>query len=123
MKHMGLLTVSVLHIFIKQQLLVALLVFTFSGCSAPVNSSFEEPVSGIEFVRIPKGNFLMGTQHSVANSSAKSIKITKGFWLGKTEVTQQQWQKIMGNGRTASRKAIPFSQSASELSGGERFLS
>ena len=72
---------------------------------------------GIEFVLIPAGNFMMGL--SAANLGetyrmarkdyadfeqswidnempAHRVEISEDYWLGKTEVTQAQWEKVMG---------------------------
>ena len=55
----------------------------------------------MELVLIPAGEFLMGS--SVADTSAAGeekprhrVRIGKPFYLGKYEVTQEQWQAIMG---------------------------
>jgi formylglycine-generating enzyme required for sulfatase activity len=59
------------------------------------------PRTGIEFVWIPAGEFDMGSPESEAGRSANEIlhnvKITKGFWMGKYEITQGQWMRITGN--------------------------
>ena len=41
------------------------------------------------FVNIKPGQFLMGPK-------GKSVKITKSFCLGRFEVTQEEWKKVMG---------------------------
>ena len=46
---------------------------------------------GMEFVEIPKGKFLMGE-----GSNAVAVILTKPFLLGKYEVTQGQFKKVMG---------------------------
>ena len=54
---------------------------------------------GIEFVWIPLGEFRMGSTSRHADSDEKPVtrvRITRGFWLGKYEVTQRQWQAVMG---------------------------
>ena len=54
---------------------------------------------GIEFVWIPPGEFRMGSTSRHADSDEKPVtrvRITRGFWLGKYEVTQRQWQAVMG---------------------------
>jgi formylglycine-generating enzyme required for sulfatase activity len=58
---------------------------------------------GMKFVRIPKGSFLLGSSPR-ADLLAKNdeipehmVNITKVFYLGKHEVTQRQWQALMGN--------------------------
>ena len=54
---------------------------------------------GIEFVWIPPGEFRMGSTSRHADSDDRPVtrvRITRGFWLGKYEVTQRQWQAVMG---------------------------
>ena len=55
---------------------------------------------GIEFVWIPPGEFRMGFTSRHAYSDEKPVtrvRISRGFWLGKYEVTQRQWQAVMGS--------------------------
>ena len=55
---------------------------------------------GIEFVWIPPGEFRMGSTSRHAHSDEKPVtrvRISRGFWLGKFEVTQRQWQSVMGS--------------------------
>jgi len=61
-----------------------------------------DPVSGVEFVWIPPGVFQMGSPNSEADRSSDEgprhwVKLSRGFWLGRTEVTQGQWRAVMGN--------------------------
>jgi RNA polymerase sigma factor (sigma-70 family) len=46
---------------------------------------------GITFRWCPAGKFKMGE-----GDGAVDVELSKGFWLGETEVTQGQWQKLMG---------------------------
>ena len=60
---------------------------------------------GIEFVGIPPGEFLMGSTVEYAGGDERPltrVKISKGFYLGKYEVTQDQWQAVMGNNPSES---------------------
>jgi formylglycine-generating enzyme required for sulfatase activity len=53
-----------------------------------------------EMASIPAGEFQMGSNSSVANDDEKpvhTVRISKGFWLGRTEVTQGLWQVVMGS--------------------------
>ena len=53
---------------------------------------------GIEFVWIPPGEFRMGSTSRHADSDEKPVtrvRLTRGFWMGKYEVTQRQWQSVM----------------------------
>jgi formylglycine-generating enzyme required for sulfatase activity len=51
-----------------------------------------------EFIRIPAGRFLMGSDDDDADESpVRQVTISKPFYLGKYEVTQEQWERVMGN--------------------------
>ena len=55
---------------------------------------------GIEFVWVPAGEFRMGSTSRHAGSDEKPVtrvRISRGFWMGKFEVTQRQWQAVMGS--------------------------
>ena len=54
----------------------------------------------LELVWIPPGEFIMGSPNTEYGRYADEgpqhlVKITQGFWIGRTEVTQAQWQKVM----------------------------
>jgi formylglycine-generating enzyme required for sulfatase activity len=72
---------------------------------------------GMEFILIPKGEFEMGSSNAELNqilaeckraggsckkesftdeSPKRKISINSSFWLGRYEVTQEQWEKVMG---------------------------
>ncbi|WP_440945482.1 formylglycine-generating enzyme family protein [Methanosarcina sp. T3] len=83
------------------------------------NSSSIEPEHnytnsiGMEFVKIPSGEFMMGpicqtvlvrtpsgeiiTEEYINEDLAKKVEIKKPFYLGKFEVTQGQWREVMGS--------------------------
>ena len=44
---------------------------------------------------IPAGTFVMGGTGD--DETPHKVTLTKGFWLGRTEVTQEQWQELMGS--------------------------
>ena len=56
--------------------------------------------NGIEFVLIPAGSFLMGCSGFEPCDSDEEpqhrVTITRPFYMGKFEVTQEQWVKVMG---------------------------
>ena len=66
---------------------------------------------GMELIEIPIGKFTMGSpageKDHKANEEQVTVTLTKSFWLGKTEVTQGQWQQVMG---TELWKGKPFVQ-------------
>lgn len=54
---------------------------------------------GVEssFAYIPPGEFEMGSLNGVAwDRPAHTVRISKGFWIQTTEVTQAQWMAVMG---------------------------
>ena len=66
-----------------------------------VGSTWREPTTGMEFVWIPAGRFLMGSPKNEAGRDndegpRHEVVFTEGFWMGKYPVTQAEWQKIMG---------------------------
>lgn len=54
----------------------------------------------LELVYCPPGTFVMGSPAEEpgheADEAAHRVTLTKGFWIGKYEVTQEQWTKVMG---------------------------
>ncbi|MFT5327608.1 MAG: sulfatase activating formylglycine-generating enzyme, partial [Planctomycetaceae bacterium] len=55
---------------------------------------------GMKLKLIPAGEFLMGSPSGQLNRQANEhshvVRITKPFYLQTTEVTQRQWQSVMG---------------------------
>ncbi len=58
------------------------------------------PGLSIEMIWIKPGRFVMGSPETEtgrgSDETQHRVTLTKGFWLGKYPVTQQQWQKLMG---------------------------
>jgi formylglycine-generating enzyme required for sulfatase activity len=57
---------------------------------------------GMEFVLIPAGEFMMGSNDSDKwaeeyEKPQHKVTISKDFYLGKYEVTQEQWEAVMGS--------------------------
>lgn len=51
-----------------------------------------------EMVELPPGSFAMGSNNGEPDERPlHNVTIAKPFAIGKTEVTQQQWQAVMGN--------------------------
>ncbi len=71
--------------------------------SAPpeFNKSWIVPDLGLEMAWIEPGSFTMGSPASEKNRDdderQHQVSLTKGFWLGKYEVTQGEWETLMGN--------------------------
>lgn len=52
----------------------------------------------IELVQIPPGTFNLGSNNGAGSESpAHQVTISYSFYIGKYEVTQTQWQAVMGN--------------------------
>jgi formylglycine-generating enzyme len=57
-------------------------------------------IDGFDLCWCPPGRFLMGsppgeTGHR-ANETRVEVRLTRGFWMAKFEVTQSQWRRIVG---------------------------
>ena len=60
-------------------------------------ATFTEPVTGMEFVWVPGGCFQMGSNDGGSDEKPVHKVCVDGFWMGKYEVTQGQWRKLMGD--------------------------
>jgi formylglycine-generating enzyme required for sulfatase activity len=53
----------------------------------------------LKLVWIPAGSFTMGSpvteKDRKDNEAQVSVTLARGFWMGETEVTQEQWQRLM----------------------------
>ena len=68
---------------------------------------------GMEFVLIPAGTFPMGSADADREAAANErprhpVTITKPFYVGKNEVTQAQWQAVMGSSPYALERSNPY---------------
>ena len=59
------------------------------------------PGVGLELVAVPGGSFRMGTSHGhgYPDEEPQHFVQVGPFWMGKTPVTQAQWQAVMGRHR------------------------
>jgi formylglycine-generating enzyme required for sulfatase activity len=54
--------------------------------------------AGIEFVLIPPGSFMMGSTNGEADEKpVHQVTISYSFYMGKYEVTQEQWESVIGS--------------------------
>jgi hypothetical protein len=58
---------------------------------------FYSTIDDIEMVWIEGGSFMMGSKEGADDEKPVHEVNLKGFYMGKYEVTQAQWQKVMGN--------------------------
>ncbi len=49
----------------------------------------------LELVHVQPGEFMMAP--GTSNPKAHNVTVTNGFWIGRYEVTQEQWQQVMGS--------------------------
>jgi formylglycine-generating enzyme required for sulfatase activity len=52
---------------------------------------------GIDFVLLPSGDFMMGSNDYNNEKPVHKVTISQPFYMGKYEVTQAQWQAVMGS--------------------------
>ena len=72
---------------------------TAADRDAPPRAGESRVFDGMEFVWIPAGEFRMGSTSEEADAVEQpvtQVRISRGFWLGKHEVTQAEWQGLMG---------------------------
>jgi formylglycine-generating enzyme required for sulfatase activity len=73
---------------------------------------WKEPVTGMEFVWVPGGCYQMGcgswTSDCYDDEKPVHEVCLDGFWIGKYEVTQGQWKKIMRSNPSHSKSGDDF---------------
>jgi len=71
------------------------------NAGTPEESIWTEPITGISFVRIPPGEFWMGSPLDEPSreeqESRHRVHLPTAFYLGRFEVTQGQWRRVMGS--------------------------
>jgi formylglycine-generating enzyme required for sulfatase activity len=71
-----------------------------SGCPGQNDQSATNSI-GMEFVLIPAGSFTMGADKNSEDAAGHEtpqhrVTISQPFYLGKYEVTQREWEAVMG---------------------------
>jgi len=69
--------------------------FTETDESLACDNAFKNKI-GIEFVKIPSGSFMMGGDENDDEKPRHNVNLSS-FYIGKYEVTQVQWYKVMKN--------------------------
>ena len=63
----------------------------------------------LEMLLIPAGKFMMGSPESEvgrkSDETLHEVTLSKPFYMGKYEVTQEQWQAVMGNNPSRTKGA------------------
>ena len=69
--------------------------------AAPFGENFTVPDLNLSMIWVKPGTFMMGSPVSEAGryqyDFQHQVTLTDGFYLGKYEVTQAQWERVMGN--------------------------
>jgi len=79
--------------------------FTFAGADSVTNSAnsgviravFPTTARLVEMIQIPGGSFEMGSDSGESDEKPVHTVTLSGFYMGKYEVTQEQWTAVMGN--------------------------
>ncbi|MFO0941279.1 MAG: SUMF1/EgtB/PvdO family nonheme iron enzyme [Pirellulales bacterium] len=69
------------------------------SAEAAAAKPFASRAIGMEFALVPRGNFAMGStglREQNSGETSHSVTITRDFYLGKYEVTQDEFQRVMG---------------------------
>jgi formylglycine-generating enzyme len=79
---------------------LTVLLVVLTVCSCAKEKTFTEGLTGMRFVHIPAGEFAMGSPANEPghqkDETLHRVVISRPFYLGATEVTQRQWQAVMG---------------------------
>ncbi|WP_321428805.1 formylglycine-generating enzyme family protein [uncultured Methanolobus sp.] len=52
---------------------------------------------GMQFMKIPAGDFMMGSNKYASEQPIHRVSISKQFYFGKYPVTQKEWKAVMGS--------------------------
>ncbi|RLC01476.1 MAG: sulfatase-modifying factor protein, partial [Deltaproteobacteria bacterium] len=65
-----------------------------------------DPVTGMEFIKVPGGSFMMGDTFGDGDDDEKPVHEVRldEFYIGKYPVTQGQWEKVMGSNPSRFQK-------------------
>jgi len=90
------------HYFSYRRLLILLLLFLMPQTVLAEEVTVYLP-GNVEMVlvKVPAGTFMMGSPEGergnvLDNESQHEVTLTQDYYLGKTEVTQKQWEAVMG---------------------------
>jgi len=107
----------------KVPLIAVISILLFLGCAShhtlitkPLNTqdgfppSYTDPYAGVEFILLPAGNFTMGSPEDEKgrdeDEGPTHEVFIDSFYIGKYEITQAQWKKVMGQNPSYNR-ALP----------------
>ena len=94
---------SIMWISLAIGLVMLVGLITLGGCSKNSANGNAKPGAvvknsiGMEFAYVPAGSFQMGSSNGDQNEQpVHQVTLARGFYMGRYEVTQAQWQKVMG---------------------------
>ncbi len=104
--------------------LAVLIVVAFAGTSPAQSDYVDLGKSRLVVVKIPAGTFRMGSDQVIhaddywkpcpncaprneVERPVHQVTIGQDFWMGKFDVTQKQWQDVMGNNPSGNQAAGP----------------
>ena len=62
----------------------------------------------LEMVLIPAGKFKQGQIPNIEKGRRNEVTLTQPYYMGKYEVTQEQWEAVMGNNPRSRIKGVKF---------------
>jgi formylglycine-generating enzyme required for sulfatase activity len=65
--------------------------------SSAEGKPFAIPDLSMDMLWVKPGTFEMGSSSGGSDETPHAVTLTQGFYLGKHEVTQSQWEKVMGS--------------------------
>jgi len=81
------------------------------GLNAPLlEPTFTDPITGMEFVHVPGGKFMMGDVFGDGYEEEKPVHEVEldGFYIGKYPVTQGEWEEVMGDNPSKFQKGDEY---------------
>lgn len=76
-------------------MLIATTAMSFAGCGSGNGEHITNSV-GMKLKLIPPGTFMMGSNNGDDYETGHKVTLTEAFYLGIHEVTQEQFEKVMG---------------------------
>ena len=94
----------------RQRVVDAACMIVTAGESKLPKKDFTIQSLKMEMIWVKPGTFIMGSSDSeglrVDNETQHKVALTKGYYLGKYEVTQAQWERVMGNNPSGYKGAF-----------------
>ena len=96
------------------------LLLALSACGRGAPERWLEPTTGMELLYVAPHTFRMGSPDELPgrepDETLHEVTLSKGFYLGRFEVTQGQWQRVMGENPSAFQDCGPDSRLRRSLS-------